>query len=52
MNINILGEEKGRRNKFQGSRVGAVGIFNTQIISTDLFYGFPRVTLTQLEDRR
>lgn len=41
MKINILGEEKGRRNKFQGSHVGAVGIFNTQIISTDLFYGFP-----------
>lgn len=37
MKINILGKEKGIRNKFQGSHVGGVGIFNTKVISTDLF---------------
>jgi len=40
MKTNILREEKGGRNKFQASCIGVVGIFNTQIISNDLFYGF------------
>lgn len=37
MKINILCKEKRIRNKFHGSHVGGVGIFNTKVISTDLF---------------